>query len=126
MKCPNCSAAAPENAAECPSCGVIFAKLLARREKEKAAAAAALLDAPSSAPPADPRRTRLIAITIVVFWVMGLAVFVQITVNRGKTPGYTQRPKRTVQMRDPVTGQMKTLPIVEAAPRRKPQQPASN
>lgn len=47
MRCPSCSAEGPDGAAECPACGVIFAKLKARAEK-----AAPPPSAPAAAKPA--------------------------------------------------------------------------
>ncbi|MDX6768088.1 MAG: hypothetical protein SF051_01035 [Elusimicrobiota bacterium] len=123
MKCPGCAAAAPDGATECPSCGVIFAKLAARLEKERAQAKAhaALLDAPAPPAPPDPRRTRHLALAIVGAWVVVMATVVHLSMKRAKARAGTSSsddgPPRAIQMRDPVTGDMKTLPIVDGAAR---------
>src|SRR5271170_2936397 len=55
MECPNCRAAAPDGAADCPACGLIFAKWAERSARERAerlAAAAALLNSPAPEAPA--------------------------------------------------------------------------
>ena len=35
MKCPSCFSQVADDAADCPGCGIIIAKFLARQEKEK-------------------------------------------------------------------------------------------
>jgi hypothetical protein len=120
VKCPNCSTAAPEGSAECPGCGVIFAKLAEReaRQKAEAAAQAALLDAPApSRPPAwDRNRLRVAAVAIVAVWLAGMAVVVRRSLNRAK-PGRAEGP-RSVLFYDPKTGEPRyiTIPAPHSAP----------
>jgi hypothetical protein len=70
MKCPICAAPCGEDAAECPSCGLVFAKWRERRDKEKREAAEALklLDP-------NPWIGRLAGAVIVVWWMLGLAIY---------------------------------------------------
>ena len=77
MKCPNCGAQAQEGAAECPQCGLVFAKWRERQEKETREAAEALKahGAPPEPPPANPWTGRLFAGLIVLWWMLGLAVY---------------------------------------------------
>jgi len=77
MKCPSCAAAAADGAAECPACGVIFAKFEERRRREREAAAAALAQA--SAPPAplvDPQLGRTVAVVLAAGWVLAFGYFI--------------------------------------------------
>jgi hypothetical protein len=69
MKCPSCKAEAADGAAECPSCGVIFAKFeqRRRREREEAARALAQLDA-APAPTVHPHLGRAIAGVVLTAW----------------------------------------------------------
>lgn len=123
MKCPNCGAQAPSGAADCPGCGVIFAKLAEReaRKKAEAKAQAALLDAPpaASAPGWDPKKLRVAAIAIVAVWLIVLAVSVRRSIHQAKTAGGTQHPA-VVGFTDPRTGEYKQLPLKQAAPAARP------
>lgn len=85
MKCPNCGVASPDAAAECPSCGLLFAKLKALREKEKREAAEFLALAeqpPAAAPEASRWRGRLIAAGIVMGWLVVFFGWLVWDVNR--------------------------------------------
>ena len=79
MKCPSCAAPSGEDAAECPSCGLVFAKWRERREKEKREAVAALkaLEAPaaSSASSRNLWIARGMAAAAVALWLAGLALY---------------------------------------------------
>jgi hypothetical protein len=91
MKCPACAAAAPDGAAECPSCGVIFAKLeeRKRREREDAKAALAQLDAPPAAD-VNPYLGRTIAGALLVLWglVFGYVVLKQLNRPRERSGSF--------------------------------------
>lgn len=76
--CPLCSSAAPEGAAECPSCGVIFAKLRARAEREKSAAA----KAPETTAARNPWRVRIAALSVVACWMLCLGIYYHIELSR--------------------------------------------
>lgn len=78
--CPLCSSAAPQGAAECPSCGVIFAKLRARAERARSDAVLPLEAAP--APPLDPRQVRIAAFSLVACWMIGLGLYYHIALSR--------------------------------------------
>lgn len=69
MKCPLCSASAADDAAECLSCGVIFAKLRARADKPRVA------DELTPTPPPNPWNGRIAAIALVAVWVVGLGLY---------------------------------------------------
>lgn len=60
MKCPNCGVEAPAGAAECPACGVIFAKFKKKLEN---------LPAPSPVP-YNPWLGRGLAAAIVLIWML--------------------------------------------------------
>lgn len=77
MKCPKCGAPCAEAADECLKCGVLFSKWRELKEKEKREAAEALkaLEAPPEPPKVNPWTGRLIAGVIVVWWMLGLAVY---------------------------------------------------
>jgi hypothetical protein len=69
MKCPSCGAASADGAAECPACGLIFAKW---REKSLKA-----LELPPPSPPAPDRWIgRAIAAVIVILWLGGFGYYV--------------------------------------------------
>ncbi len=77
MKCPHCAAAASDDAADCPACGLVFAKGRERQEKEKAEAAAALaaLESPKPARALSPWIGRSVAAVVVAWWVLGLMIY---------------------------------------------------
>ena len=58
MKCPNCAAEAAAGAKECPSCGVIFAKLIKKLETLE----------PAPSPEFNPWIGRGIAAALLVAW----------------------------------------------------------
>jgi hypothetical protein len=113
MKCPSCGAQAGDGAAECPSCGLIFAKWLERQEKEKREAVEALkrLEAPpAGAPPRNPWIGRGIAGAVVAVWLAGLVLFAVHHRRRAK-PQIGEDTGAFVLMRDSKTGDMRRLPI---------------
>lgn len=65
MKCPNCGVDVPAGAADCPACGVIFAKF-----KKK-------LESLPSTPPSrfKPWMGRALAVFIVLAWMLGFALY---------------------------------------------------
>lgn len=80
MACPLCSFVAPEGAAECPSCGAIFAKLRARAEHEKGAPAQ--LPEPEAPPRFNIWHIRIAAAALVVCWMLGLGLYYHVALNR--------------------------------------------
>ena len=77
MKCPNCGAPSGDGAIECPRCGLVLAKWRERQEKEKREAAEALkaLESPPEPPKINPWIGRLAAGVIVLWWMLGLAIY---------------------------------------------------
>jgi len=77
MKCPNCGSPSADGGAECAKCGLVFAKWRERQEKEKREAAEALkaLESPPQPPKTNPWTGRLLAGLIVLWWMLGLAVY---------------------------------------------------
>ena len=93
MKCPNCAVPAPHGALECPSCGLVFAKWEARRnkeklerlqsaereEREKRAALESLAALEAKAKPAasaaNLRKGRILAGVLIAAWIAGLALY---------------------------------------------------
>jgi hypothetical protein len=88
MKCPNCSAEAADVAADCPACGLVFAKWRERKEKEKREAATALAALEAPPPPSTPDLMlgRVVAGVIVVGWVLGLALYYRRSLSEGTRP----------------------------------------
>jgi uncharacterized membrane protein YvbJ len=84
VKCSNCAAEASEGAAECPKCGVLFAKLKAQKEREKREAAEFLAAAEKPAPsaPPDPWKGRLAAAAVVLIWFVILFAYIVMDLNR--------------------------------------------
>ena len=112
MKCPSCGAAAPDGAAECPACGLIFAKWRERDEKEKREALAALegrLTAPKLAP-ANLWVGRGIAGAVVLAWLLALSYYI-VRHERPKKAPIGEDTGTFVQVRDPRTGEMRRLPV---------------
>jgi hypothetical protein len=66
MKCPNCGVEAPAGSEECGSCGIIFAKFKKKLEA---------IGAPAETPPYHPWRVRAIALTLVMLWCAGFALY---------------------------------------------------
>lgn len=89
MKCPNCGAPSGDGAVECPRCGLVFAKWRERQEKEKRETADALkaLESPSPPPKVSPLIGRLIAGVIVLWWMLGLAVYYVHRLRQVSGPG---------------------------------------
>ncbi|MDE2510707.1 MAG: zinc ribbon domain-containing protein [Elusimicrobia bacterium] len=118
MKCPNCAAEAPEGATDCPACGLVFAKWkgLQERKERDAASALAAAEAPP-APASNPWVGRGIALGVVAVWMLGLALFYRSWLAHVKIPEGVPTGE-FVEVRDPVTGDMKRMPIrrVGAAP----------
>lgn len=108
MNCPLCSSAAPDGAAECPSCGVIFAKLRARAERAKSAAEQAPETAP--APALNPRHVRIAALSLVACWMIGLGLYYHIALSRqpksGKPMALEGRSNVTVRDADGLTSEV--------------------
>jgi len=72
MKCPGCSAPAPDGSAECPSCGIIFAKFEEKRRKERAEAARSLEE--PHAEPLNPMLGKLIGGALLAVWALGMSI----------------------------------------------------
>ena len=109
MKCPLCSKDAPDSAEECPSCGAIFAKLLARRERERVEAAASLakLAAPATVwlSPRARQFRWVVAAALVAGWLLVLELYYYpwILRNRQKRQ-HRASTGSTATMRGPAAG----------------------
>lgn len=78
--CPLCSADAQTGAVECSSCGVIFAKLTARAERAKSMATQTL--EPSRSPAINAWHVRIVAVSVVASWMLGLGLYYRIELGR--------------------------------------------
>ena len=78
MKCPNCGVLCPAGAAECPACGVIFAKFKKKLESDSA-------PVPSTF---KPWKGRAIAAALVALWFVGFALYYRARVSeiRARAP----------------------------------------
>ncbi|MFI5362016.1 MAG: hypothetical protein ACHQ49_08615 [Elusimicrobiota bacterium] len=113
MKCPSCSAPCADDAVECPSCGLVFAKWRERQEKARLAAAEALaaLSVPRAAAPPNQALWRGAAVAVVVAWIAGMALYVRFhAANRLPAPSRHEE-EQFVMVRDPATGDMRRMPI---------------
>lgn len=113
--CPLCAHPAGEDAAECPTCGVIFAKLRARAERERKAAALVLEATP--APSRNPWRVRLAALSVVAFWMLGLALYYRVELSRRppRSKPLAVRGQSSVIVRDSY-GLVGEVPVATARP----------
>ena len=121
MKCPNCAAVAGDGASECPACGLVFSKWkeLEVRRKLEASAALSAVDVPSARTP-NLWTGRIVAGILVAAWLIGLSFYYR------RRMAEVKRPKGVptgefVEMRDPVTGDMRRMPIRRLV---SPQRPA--
>ena len=111
MKCPSCSALSGDDAAECPACGLIFAKWRERRETERLAAFAALeslVALPKAA--REPWVARCVAGAVVLAWLGALVLYAARHARKGREP-LGADTGAFVEMRDPRTGDMRRMPI---------------
>lgn len=125
MKCPLCAADAAEGALECPSCGVIFAKLKKRADREAGKAAGLLDTAPAKTPWAfldSKAKRRAIALAVVAAWTAAVGLAVRRSLRRAAA-GRGAVPE-TVLFRDPETGRTREL-TVQRAPTARPRPAAS-
>lgn len=125
MNCPLCSKTAEDSAVECPSCGVLFAKLRERKDRErtKAATSPPLFSTSSSA--LYYWRWHIAAVAVVVAWLLGFGLYYH--ARAGKTP----RPKKpltnislsTAKLRNPATGKLENIEIYQSPAYSRPQPP---
>lgn len=116
MKCPNCGVACAEDASECAACGLLFSKWRERQERVKREAAAALAQLEiKPRPPIDPRLARSLAIGVALLWCALFIWYFHLETVRARNRALEQEESgNTVQFRDPVTGDIKTLTIRQA------------
>lgn len=114
--CPLCARPSAEGAVECPTCGVIFAKLRARAEREKAASAARTLD-PTPPPALNPWHVRLAAAAVVVCWMLGLGLYYRVELSRGplRAKPLALQGRSAVTVRDSY-GLVGEVPVATARP----------
>ena len=127
MKCPSCAAESGDGA-ECPVCGLIFAKWRERQEREKREALEALEGLPVARKAApDPRARRAVAGAAVLLWMLSLYFYAIRRAHRGRAP-LGEATGIFVDVRDPRTGEMRRLPVrrlgVPAGPPTVPTAPA--
>ncbi|MBI3565661.1 MAG: zinc ribbon domain-containing protein [Elusimicrobia bacterium] len=122
MDCPKCAAAVPDKAVECPACGVIFEKLRKAEERRRKSRGGepsapsvpgepALTPAPALA--VDPKTARLVAVAIVLLWIAAFAWYMS-RHPAGRRRSGAVSPGTTVQLRDPDTGDLKSLKVESA------------
>ena len=99
--CPLCAALVAQEAEECLSCGVIFAKHQARVEREKAAASPAQETGSAKSPALNPWRVRLAALTLVAGWMLVLGIYYRIELQRRplRAKSITLEGRSTVPLR---------------------------
>ena len=131
MKCPLCPAQAAEDALECPSCGVIFAKLKKKAAPAPVAAAVpaapaapsdpkaaeallAQLDQPPAPPSYPPWLGKAIAGGLAAAWALGFGVYLALYGLKPRQANPDEKVPDTVVIRDPATGDLKRLPVVVA------------
>ncbi|PIR19265.1 MAG: hypothetical protein COV48_02965 [Elusimicrobia bacterium CG11_big_fil_rev_8_21_14_0_20_64_6] len=119
MNCPLCSTTTKDDAAECPSCGAIFAKLRERkrREKEEAAAALAQIQAPPPSRRFNLWTLRIAAGVIVVAWLIGFGLYYRsrlLNAPNERKPRASRPALAKVRMRDPVTGKFKEVEVLQS------------
>lgn len=114
-RCPLCSTAAPEGAAECPSCGAIFAKLRARAEREKNAALR--LPEPTPAPSVGPWQVRLAALAVVALWMLALGLYYRVELRRHppRAGSGVLQGRASAAVRD-ASGRLVEVPVHSARP----------
>ena len=110
MKCPSCAAPCGEEAAECPACGLIFAKWRDRQEKERLAAVEALEGAAKPKAAANPWVGRSVAGVVVLAWMLGLCFYAARRARVKRAPLGVETGT-FVEVRDPKTGAMRRMPI---------------
>jgi hypothetical protein len=113
MKCPICAAPCGDDAAECPACGLIFAKWRERQEKEKREALEAqkeLEASPKRVVPANPWIGRCIAAAMVAAWLLFLCFYMIKRARKGSEQIGVDTGV-SVEVRDPKTGETRRLPI---------------
>lgn len=113
--CPLCAHPSAEGAAECPTCGVIFAKLRARDERQKAASAQRL--DPTPPPALDPWHARIAAAAVVVCWMLGLGLYYRIELSRSplRAKPLALQGRSTLTVRDSY-GLVGEVPVATARP----------
>jgi hypothetical protein len=113
--CPLCSHPSREGVEECPTCGVIFAKLRARAEREKAAAAHLLEATP--APALRPWHVRLAAVALVAGWMLGLGIYYRVELRRNppRHKSAAMQGRSSVVVRD-AYGLIGEVPVTSARP----------
>ena len=113
--CPLCAHPSAEGGAECPACGVIFAKLRARAERQKTASVQPL--DPTPPPALNPWHVRLAAAAVVVCWMLGLGLYYRIELSRSplRAKPLALQGRSTVTVRDSY-GLVGEVPVTTARP----------
>ncbi|MFI5346919.1 MAG: hypothetical protein ACHQ51_11145 [Elusimicrobiota bacterium] len=112
MKCPNCGAPAAEEAADCEKCGVVFAKwdkLRELKKRDESAARAELESGGSSS--FNPWLGRAIASGLVALWLVVLGAYFHYHKARAHKKPLGPLTGETAELRDPVTGEIRQVPI---------------
>ncbi len=116
MKCANCGIEASAGATECAGCGVIFAKLMAKKERVALEAKVGLVASEAPALPIlNPWKARAAAAGFVAFWFVSLGLYYRHAVAvRALAAKKEVRERPTVMIRDPQTGNLRPLPVVKS------------
>lgn len=129
-RCPHCGAARAADAVECAGCGVIFAKLAAK--KARAAKEAEVLPAPE--PPAEDAekahaaklwKIRAAAVGVVVAWIVGFGLYYRAALSaaRARASRADIRTRPAAFVRTPGTGEIAPVGVHVAPTRASPAPP---
>lgn len=135
MKCPLCPAQVADDALECPSCGVIFAKLKKKKSAEAPAVPAAPVTPAVPAGPADTKAAEAVLAALesepappsyppwlgkaisgglAAAWALGFGIYLMLYGLKPRQADPNEKVPDTVVIRDPATGQLRRLPVVTA------------
>jgi hypothetical protein len=113
MQCPNCRFSIAESAEECQRCGIIFAKWRELQKRKEAEALAAIAATQNLEPPKlNVWKVRGFAAAFVAVWVIILAIYYHYHYARHGHVPMGEPTGDYVELRDPQTGDMRSMPIL--------------